>query len=81
VSSRPAISVPRHGSGAVVACADINDGAAAVTLSRVERGGGVGEVLVGDVADPDTRERLARRPSSGSAASRDHAPRNTSSIT
>jgi NAD(P)-dependent dehydrogenase (short-subunit alcohol dehydrogenase family) len=44
--------------GACVACADLDETAARETLRQVEKEGGIGHVLVGDVSDPECCERL-----------------------
>jgi NAD(P)-dependent dehydrogenase (short-subunit alcohol dehydrogenase family) len=58
VSNGRAISVVAGREGAVVACADRHEGSAAETAEWIERDGGRAEVLVGDVSDPRTCERL-----------------------
>jgi NAD(P)-dependent dehydrogenase (short-subunit alcohol dehydrogenase family) len=58
VSNGRAISVVAARQGAAVACADRVEDAAAETVAWIERDGGRGEVLVGDVADADTCARL-----------------------
>jgi NAD(P)-dependent dehydrogenase (short-subunit alcohol dehydrogenase family) len=58
VSNGRAISVAAARAGAAVACADRHEGSATETVDWIERDGGRGEVLVGDVADAGTCERL-----------------------
>jgi len=44
--------------GASVACADLDEASARETLGQIEKEGGAGHVLVGNVSDPETCERL-----------------------
>lgn len=44
--------------GAAVACADVDAAAARETLAQIEKDGGRGAVVVGDVADADSCERI-----------------------
>jgi NAD(P)-dependent dehydrogenase (short-subunit alcohol dehydrogenase family) len=60
VSNGRAISVTAARMGAAVACADVNEAAAAETVAWIERDGGRGEVLVGDVSDAGTCARLVQ---------------------
>jgi NAD(P)-dependent dehydrogenase (short-subunit alcohol dehydrogenase family) len=51
--------------GASVACADVDAHAARDTLALVEKEGGSGLVVVGDVADPETCERMVAESEQG----------------
>jgi NAD(P)-dependent dehydrogenase (short-subunit alcohol dehydrogenase family) len=58
VSNGRAISVVAAREGAAVACADRHEGSATETAEWIARDGGRAEVLVGDVSDARTCERL-----------------------
>lgn len=53
-----AIAVLAAREGAAVACADRDEPSARETLARVEKEGGRGAIVVGDVTDPDACARL-----------------------
>ncbi|KAB2339443.1 SDR family NAD(P)-dependent oxidoreductase [Actinomadura rudentiformis] len=53
-----AIAVTAAREGAAVACADVDEAAAAGTAEMISGGGGRAHVLTGDAADPDACERM-----------------------
>jgi NAD(P)-dependent dehydrogenase (short-subunit alcohol dehydrogenase family) len=67
-----AIAILAAREGARVACADVDETAARETSSQIEKEGGSGCVLVADVSDPASCERVVstRRSTTGTAPSR-----------
>src|SRR5262245_23437164 len=60
-----AISLLCAREGAAVACADIDADAARDTLARIEKEGGRGVVVVGDVSDSEDCERIVAEAETG----------------
>jgi NAD(P)-dependent dehydrogenase (short-subunit alcohol dehydrogenase family) len=65
VGNGRAIAVVAAREGAEVVCADRNESAAAETVSWIERDGGVGSVVVGDVATEDGCVSIVARAAEG----------------